>query len=127
MVSRILSGGLEVPLSLTFSCKEKWVVNTMEELILNITEISQLAPTIARTRKRMIIKLLFLNQKTRKMGRGKKKSIRENRFTNRLDHTCCYCNRLINSPFCTFLKSKYTSTKKIPLLFSYSQAKKIRQ
>ena len=72
MVSRILSGGLEVPLSMTFSCKKKWVVNTMEELILNITEISQLAPTIATTRKRMIIKLLFLNQKTRKMWRGEK-------------------------------------------------------
>ena len=56
-----------------------------------------------------------------------KKSIRQNRFTNRLGHTCSYCNRLINSPFCTFLKSKYTSTKKIPLLFSDSQAKKIRQ
>ena len=33
--SPIPSGGLEVPLSLTFSCKEKWVVDTMEEFIQN--------------------------------------------------------------------------------------------
>ena len=38
----------------------------------NIVEISQLTPVIARTKKRMIIKLSFLNQKTRKMRRGKK-------------------------------------------------------
>ena len=57
----IPSGGLEVSLLLTFSCKEKWVVNTMEEFIQNFTlsiivEISQLTPAIARTRKRIIIK-----------------------------------------------------------------------
>ena len=28
-------GGLAVPLSLTFSCTEKWVVDTMEEFIQN--------------------------------------------------------------------------------------------
>ena len=33
--SPIPSGGLEVPLSLTFLCKEKWVVETMEEFIQN--------------------------------------------------------------------------------------------
>ena len=33
--SPISSGGLEVPLSLTFSCKEKWVVDTMEEFVQN--------------------------------------------------------------------------------------------
>ena len=33
--SPIPSGGLEVPLSLTFSCKEKWVIDTMEEFIQN--------------------------------------------------------------------------------------------
>ena len=33
--SSILSGRLEVPLSLTFSCQEKRVVDTMEELIQN--------------------------------------------------------------------------------------------
>ena len=33
--SPIPSGGLEVPLSLTFSCKEKWVVDTMEEFVQN--------------------------------------------------------------------------------------------
>ena len=34
-VSLIPSGGLEVPLSLTFLCKEKKVVNTMEQFIQN--------------------------------------------------------------------------------------------
>ena len=34
--SPIASGGLGVPLSLTFSCKEKWVVDTMDEFIQNI-------------------------------------------------------------------------------------------
>ena len=29
------SGGFEVPLSLTFSCKEKWVINTLEEFVEN--------------------------------------------------------------------------------------------
>ena len=38
----------------------------------NRAEINQLTPAIAIARKRMIIKLSFLNQKTRKMGRGKK-------------------------------------------------------
>ena len=33
--SPIPSGGLEVPLSLTFSCKEKWIIDTMEEFIQN--------------------------------------------------------------------------------------------
>ena len=33
--SLIPSGGLEVPLSLTFSCNLKWVVDTMEEFIQN--------------------------------------------------------------------------------------------
>ena len=33
--SPIPSGRLEVPLSLTFPCKEKWVFDTMEELIQN--------------------------------------------------------------------------------------------
>ena len=28
-------GGLEVPLTLTFSCKEKWIVNTIDEFIQN--------------------------------------------------------------------------------------------
>ena len=28
-----LSGGLEAPLSLVLSCKEKWVINTMEKLV----------------------------------------------------------------------------------------------
>ena len=34
-VSPILSGGLEVPLSLIFSCKLKWIVDIMEEFIRN--------------------------------------------------------------------------------------------
>ena len=33
--SLIPSGGLEVPFSLIFSCKEKWVADTMEEFIQN--------------------------------------------------------------------------------------------
>ena len=33
--SLIPFGGLEVPLSLPFSCKEKWIVNTMEKFIQN--------------------------------------------------------------------------------------------
>ena len=33
--SQIPSGGLEVPLSLTFLCKEKCIVDTMEEFIQN--------------------------------------------------------------------------------------------
>ena len=33
--SPITSGGLEVPLSLTISCKDKLVVDTMEEFIQN--------------------------------------------------------------------------------------------
>ena len=74
--SPIPYGRLEVPFSLTFSCKEKWFVDTIEEFIQNFytfeyTETSQLTPAIARTRKRMILKLLFLNQKMRKMRRGK--------------------------------------------------------
>ena len=40
----------------------------------NIEEISQLTPAIARTRKRVIIKLSFLSQKMRKIRRGKKVS-----------------------------------------------------
>ena len=34
--SPILSEGLKVPLSLTFSCKEKWAFDTMEEFIQNL-------------------------------------------------------------------------------------------
>ena len=34
-VSPIPSGGLEVPLSLIFSCKETWVIDTMEEFAEN--------------------------------------------------------------------------------------------
>ena len=34
-ISPIPSGGLEVPLSLKFSCKEKWVIDTMEEFVEN--------------------------------------------------------------------------------------------
>ena len=33
--SPVPSRGLEVPLSLTFSCKKKWVVDIMEEFIQN--------------------------------------------------------------------------------------------
>ena len=40
----------------------------------NIEEISQFTPAIARTRKRVIIKLSFLSQKMRKIRRGKKVS-----------------------------------------------------
>ena len=35
-VSPIHSGGLEVPLSLAFSCNGKWVINTMEEFVENV-------------------------------------------------------------------------------------------
>ena len=31
----ISSGGLEAPRSLTFSCKEKWVIDTTEEFLEN--------------------------------------------------------------------------------------------
>ena len=31
----ISSGGLEVPRSLTFSCKEKWLIDTTEEFLEN--------------------------------------------------------------------------------------------
>ena len=34
-VSPIPSGGLEVPVLLIFSCKEEWVIDTMEEFIQN--------------------------------------------------------------------------------------------
>ena len=34
-MSPISSRGLEVPLWLTFSCKEKWVINAKEELVEN--------------------------------------------------------------------------------------------
>ena len=34
-LSQIPSRGLEVPLLLTFSAKDKWVVDTMEEFVLN--------------------------------------------------------------------------------------------
>ena len=34
-VSPIPSGGLEVPVLLIFSCKEKWVIDTMEEFTQN--------------------------------------------------------------------------------------------
>ena len=44
-VSPILSGGLEVPLSLTFSCKEKWVIDTMEEFVENSFECSGNLPS----------------------------------------------------------------------------------
>ena len=35
-VSPIHSLGLEVPLSLTFSCNGKYVINTMEEFVENV-------------------------------------------------------------------------------------------
>ena len=44
-VSPILSGGLEVPLSLTFSCKEKWVIDTMEEFVESSFECSGNLPS----------------------------------------------------------------------------------
>ena len=96
--SPIASGALEVPLSLRFSSKKKWVVDTMEQFIQNFYPVSQVTLAIASTRKRMIIKLSLLNQKRRKMRRGKK-SIRQSRFTNRQEHTCSYYNKLINSIF----------------------------
>ena len=34
-VSSIPSGGLEVPLLLTFSCKDKWIIDTMDEFVDN--------------------------------------------------------------------------------------------
>ena len=94
----IRSGGLEVSLLLTFSCKEKWVVNTLEEFIQNFTlsnivEISQLTPAIARTRKRIIIKYHSWTRKWGRWGEGKK-SIRQNRFRNRQKHVCSYYKRL---------------------------------
>ena len=70
--SPILSGGLEVPLLLAFSCKGKWVVNTMEEFIQNFYTLEHSGNrSKGRTTKRIIIKLSLLNQKTRKMRRGK--------------------------------------------------------
>ena len=100
--SPIRSGGFEVPLSLTFRARKNglpipWRNSFKIFTLSNIAEISQLTPAIARRRKKMIIKLSFLNQKTRKMRRGKK--IRQNRFRNRQGHTCSYHNRLINSIF----------------------------
>ena len=48
----------------------------MEEIIQSFYtfEYSQLTRVIVRTRKTMIIKLSFFNQKTRKMRRGEKVS-----------------------------------------------------
>ena len=73
----IPSRELEIPLSLKFSCRENglsipWRNSFKIFTLSNIAEISQLTPAIARTRKRMIIKLSSLNQKVRKMKRGKK-------------------------------------------------------
>ena len=62
----IPSGGLEVPLFLIFLCKLKWVVNIMEEFIQSFYTFGysgnqSVEPAIGRTRKKMIIKLLFFN------------------------------------------------------------------
>ena len=35
-MSPIPSGGQEVPLSLTYPCKEKWLIDTVEEFVENV-------------------------------------------------------------------------------------------
>ena len=35
-VTPVHSGGLEVPLSMTFSCKKKWVMDVMEKFVTNV-------------------------------------------------------------------------------------------
>ena len=75
--SPIPSGGLEFPLSLTFLCKGKWVVDTMEEFIKNFYTFKyngnrSVDTSDSENEEDDDYQTIVLEQKTRRLKRGKK-------------------------------------------------------
>ena len=102
-VSPIPSGGLEVPLSLTFLCKEKWVVDTMEKFIQNFYTFEYSGDESVDTSNREDeeeddYQTIVLEPENEE-DEYREKSQPDKIDLNRQRHTCSYYNTLINSIF----------------------------
>ena len=103
--SPIPSGGLEVPLSLTFLCKEKRVVDTVEEFTQNFYTFEYIGNQSVDTSdsengKEDDYQTIVLEPE------NEEDEEREKSQSDKID-TCSFYNSLLNSKFyCDFLKSK---------------------
>ena len=102
-VSTIPSGGLEVPLSLTFLRKEKWVVDTMEKFIQNIYTFEysgnkSVDTSNSEDEEEDDYQTIVLEPENEE-DEYREKSQPDKIDLNRQRHTCSYYNTLINSIF----------------------------
>ena len=102
-VSPIPSGGLEVPLSLTFLCKEKWVVDTMEKFIQNFYTFeysgNESVDTSSSEDEEEDDYQTIVLEPENEEDEYREKSQPDKIDLNRQRRTCSYYNTLINSIF----------------------------